>query len=114
MLADRLLPLTEFDYHRHLAQVAGDALVLISSTDCGTCRQAEALLPRSAPPGTALFRVDARECLALVRAFDVFHLPALLLYHDGRYHARLDCRLTPDALRHAMATALAAPAEEEP
>lgn len=106
--------LDEFDYHPRLAGSDGLALVLFSSVACPTCRAAERLLPLAAPAGTALFRVDAQASLALTRAFDLFHLPGLFLYQDGRYHARLDCLLTPEALRPAMDRALARPAEEEP
>ncbi|TCJ15387.1 thioredoxin [Parasulfuritortus cantonensis] len=107
-------PLDEFDYHRRLAATAGPALVLFSSPTCSTCRQVERLLPGAAPDGVALFKVDARDSLALTRAFDVFHLPGLFLYRDGHYHARLDCQVTPAILRPAISRALAAPAEEEP
>lgn len=107
-------PLDEFDYHPRLAGSDGLALVLFASAACPTCRAAERLLPLAAPAGTALFMVDAQQSLALTRAFDLFHLPGLFLYRDGRYHARLDCLLTPEALRPAIAAALARPAEEEP
>ncbi|MDD5364427.1 MAG: thioredoxin domain-containing protein [Gallionellaceae bacterium] len=107
-------PLDEFDYHRRLAAVDGLALVLFSSAACATCRQVERLLPAAAPAGAQLFMVDAQKSVALTRAFDLFHLPGLFLYRDGHYHARLDCQVTPAALRPAMAKALAEPAQEEP
>ncbi|NTV96714.1 MAG: thioredoxin family protein [Thiobacillus sp.] len=114
MQTDGFLPLDEFDYHRRLAAADGLALVLFSSAACSTCRAAERLLPTAAPAATRLFKVDAQASLALTRAFDLFHLPGLFLYRDGRYHARLDCLLTPASLRPAIERALAAPAEEEP
>lgn len=107
-------PLDEFDYHRRLAAADGLALVLFSSPACPTCKAAERLLPAAAPAGARLYKVDAQQSLALTRAFDLFHLPGLFLYRDGRYHARLDCLLTPAALRPAIAAALARPPEEEP
>lgn len=106
-------PLDEFTYHHRLAHQAGPALVLFSSPTCGTCRQVERLLPAAAE-GTVLFRVDVQQSPGLARAHEVFHLPSLFLYRDGHYHARLDCQVTPDALRHSMAVALAKPPEEEP
>lgn len=109
-----LQALDEFDYHRRLNAVDGLALVLFSSAGCATCRQVERLLPDAAPAGVRLFKVDAQKSLALTRAFDLFHLPGLFLYRHGRYHARLDCQVTPATLRAAMRAALAAPAEEEP
>lgn len=107
-------PLDEFDYHRRLAATEGLALVLFASAGCATCRQVERLLPGAAPAGTRLFKVDAQKSLALTRAFDLFHLPGLFLYRDGRYHARLDCQVAPASLHPAIEQALARPAEEEP
>ncbi len=74
----------------------------------------ERLLPAAATEGAHLFRVDVQTAPALARAFDVFHLPALFLFRDGRYHARLACMVTPAALAEAIDRALAAPAVEEP
>jgi thioredoxin 1 len=113
IMADFVI-LDEFHYHRRLAQGRGNALVLFSSPTCATCRVVEGLLPDAAPPGTALFKVDVQQATALARAFDVFHLPGLLLYRSGHFHARLDCEVTPGRLREAMRTALSRPAEEEP
>lgn len=106
--------LDEFDFHPRLAAAPGTALVLFSSPDCGTCRQVERRLPESVTPEVALFHVDVQTSPALARSFDLFHLPALFLYRDGVYHARLDCQVTPASLAVAIARALAAPAEEEP
>jgi thioredoxin-like negative regulator of GroEL len=106
-------PLDEFSYHRRLARQAGPALVLFSSPGCGTCRQVERLLPAAAGE-LPLFRVDVQKSAGLARQHEVFHLPALFLYRDGHYHARLDCQVTPAVLRQRVAEALAGPAEEEP
>jgi thioredoxin-like negative regulator of GroEL len=107
-------PLDESTYHRQLMQTRGPALVLFSSQACGTCRQVERVLPASAPAGAALFKVDVQIAAALARAFEVFHLPTLLLYLDGHYHARLNCEVTPTALQVAIEHAINQPAEEEP
>lgn len=114
MAAAAFQPLDEFDYHRRLAAADGLALVLFSSAACATCRAAERLLPAAAPPGARLYKVDAQQSLALTLALDLFHLPGLFLYRDGRYHARLDCLLTPATLGAAVERALARPAEVEP
>ncbi len=106
--------LDEFNLHQRLAQSAGVSLVLFTSPTCGTCRHVEQRLPQAVPPGTRLYRVDVQQAQALARAYDVFHLPALFLFRDGRYHARLDCELTPTALQATIERALAAPAQEEP
>jgi thioredoxin-like negative regulator of GroEL len=106
--------LDEFQYHHRLKETGGIALVLFSSPTCGTCRVVEGRLPREAPAGVRLFKVDAQLSPALARALEVFHLPALFLYRDGEYHAPLDCEISTPALNSALTAALAAPAREEP
>ena len=109
-----LEPLDEFRYHHRLREAGGVALVLFTSPTCGTCRVVEQRLPATAPPGARLFKVDVQVSPALARAHEIFHLPALLLYRDGEFHARLDCEISPSALERAMTAALNAPAQEEP
>jgi thioredoxin-like negative regulator of GroEL len=106
--------LEEADYHRRLAERGGVALVLFSSPDCGACRMVERRLPAVMPEGVGLFRVDVQRATGLARAFEIFHLPALLLYRDGQFHAVLDTVVAPVPLRQAIEAALAAPAREEP
>lgn len=106
--------LDEFRYHHRLRETGGTALVLFGSPGCGACRVAERRLPEAAPDGMALFKVDVQISPALARAHDIFHLPELLLYRDGRFHARLACEITPPALARAIRSALDQPPQEEP
>lgn len=110
-----LTPLTEFDFHQRLAGARGISVVLFTGPDCGACRRLESLLP-GALEGQAdhLFSVDVQQCMALARAYDIFHLPALHVFVDGVYHAPLHGEPTPGKLREALAAALAGPAQEEP
>ena len=111
---EALIPLDESSYHRRLAQTPGIALVLFSSSACGTCRVVERRLPEAAPSGTHLFKVDVQRATALAREFEIFHLPALFLYAQGHFHARLNCEVSASTLGAALDRALALPAEEEP
>ncbi len=111
---ERFVSLRPHDYHQRLAATPGIALVLFSSPTCGTCRAVEKALPQVRPAGAGLFHVDVQRDAALAHGFDIFHLPTLYLYRDGRFHARLDCEITRARLAAAIAAALAAPAEEEP
>lgn len=106
--------LYEFDFHTSLASSKGTALVLFSSPDCGTCRNVERRLPGLVDSEIALFYVNVQQSTALARQYEVFHLPALFLFKDGQYHAKLECVMTVDALRDAISSALARPPEEEP
>lgn len=105
----------EGDFHRTLSRWLGRTLVLFGQPGCGACRLAEALVP-AALTGVVqqLVKVDAAAQAALAREFEVFHLPSLHLYVDGRYHAPLQCELTREALRAAVARAVCAPAAEAP
>ncbi|HNU64424.1 MAG TPA: thioredoxin family protein [Thiobacillaceae bacterium] len=107
-------PLDEFRYHHRLREVGGTALVLFGSPGCGACRVAERRLPGAAPPGVGLFKVDVQLSPALARAHDIFHLPELLLYRDGHFHARLTCEIDAASLARAIDRALSSPPQEEP
>jgi thiol-disulfide isomerase/thioredoxin len=109
-----LEPLDEFRYHHRLREAEGAALVLFSSPTCGSCRVVEGRLTEVAPAGVSLFKVDVQLSPALARAHDIFHLPTLLLYRNGEFHARLDCEVSRPTLERALVAALAAPAQEEP
>ena len=106
--------LDEFHYHHRLQEMGGTALVLFSSPDCGTCRVVERHLPGVVPAGVGLFKVDVQVSQALARAHDIFHLPQLLLYRDGEFHASLACEINAGSLARAIDQALAAPPQEEP
>jgi len=108
--------LDEFGFHHRLAETRGPVLVLFSGAACSACRAWKRLLADYLPerPALRLFEVDAERSLALTREFEVFHLPALFLYRDGRFHCRLQSEATRRALDAALEAALAAPAEEAP
>lgn len=107
--------LTEFDFYRRLGQSPGASLVLFSGPHCGACRRAEAVLPQALAGAVAqLFKVDVEKSTALAREYDIFHLPALLLFVDGHYHAAIESPLLPAQLRRAVEAALKLPAEEAP
>ena len=109
-----MVVLDESRYHPMLLELGGIALVLFTSPSCGSCRVVEQRLPLAVPAGTHLFKVDVQHATGLARAFDIFHLPSLLLYRDGHFHARLDCEVSASALRVELARVLDGPAEEEP
>ncbi len=109
-------PLDQFQFHHTLEQTPGLSVVMFSSRGCGACRNFKAMLERAQPslPGLNLFLVDAERDMALVREFEVFHLPALFLFVDGRYHRPIQCEARPEAFAAAVAEARSAPALEAP
>lgn len=107
--------LAEGDYHRRLAAAPGVAGVLFSAPHCGACRAWKRLLPDAlAGLADALFEVDVAEATGVARGYDIFHLPTVYLYRDGRFHAELQCPAQLEAIRQAALGLLAAPAQEEP
>jgi thioredoxin 1 len=109
-------PLEQFEFHHTLDVTPGMSVVMFSARACGACRSFKAMLERyqAQHPTLHLFLVDAERDGALVREFDVFHLPALFLFVDGRYHRPLHCEARPEAFAAALDEARAAPALEAP
>lgn len=108
--------LDQFNFHSTLECLPGVILVLFTTPACGACRRMCQALTDYQLRGTDLrvYTVDAGRDLALTREFEVFHLPAMFLYVDGRYHGRLHAPASPMGLEQALDEALAAPAEEAP
>lgn len=111
----QVTPLSEFDFHPRLANNHGASLVLFSAPGCGSCRVWLRLLEAfSSPLVQHCHVVDVQTATALAREYDVFHLPSLFLFVDGKFHAPLHAEATPALLAEAIRKALAQPAHEEP
>ena len=108
-------PLIEGDYHAQLDRTPGCAVVLFSNASCGACRAWKRLLPEAlATLTTHFYVVDVALATGIARYFEIFHLPTIYLYRDGRFHAALQSEARADAVLIAARTLLAAPAQEEP
>ena len=107
--------LNEFDFHPRLAASAGVAVVMFSGPDCGACIRLEQRLPDWLDGRAAhLYKIDAQRSTALAHAYEVFHLPSLFVFVDGRYHAPLQAEAAPGPMRAALDRLLDEPAHEEP
>jgi hypothetical protein len=103
------------DLHRLIDAIPGRVLLMFGSRACGTCRAARDRVPSLAQGHVdALIYVDAEAQMALVREYEVFHLPALFLFQGGRYHAALHAPLAPAEFGRAIDMALAGAAQEAP
>ncbi len=108
-------PLGEGNFHARLNQVQGLAIVLFSSPHCGACRAWKQLLPRAlAESDVQFFEVDVAQATGVARYYDIFHLPTIYLYRDGRFHAELQAEARIDSIRTATHALIAAPAQDEP
>ena len=87
--------LDQFEFHHVLEESPGISVVFFTAPNCGSCRAMKQALGQVLEQhgNWNVFEVDAARDLALVREFDVFHLPALFMYKDGAYHAPL--QVTP-------------------
>jgi thioredoxin-like negative regulator of GroEL len=107
--------LAEGAFHRSVAATPGVSVVLFSAPRCHACRAWKRLLPQALGDATAAYyEVDVSEATGVARYYDIFHLPTIYLYRDGRFHAELQCEAQPDAVRRAVQHLLAAPAQDEP
>jgi thioredoxin-like negative regulator of GroEL len=64
--------------------------------------------------GPALYQVNVQQDMALAHEFGVFHLPAVYLYLDGRFHCELQSEARRDRFEVALHEALQAPPQEAP
>lgn len=108
--------LDQFEFHHRLAHTPGAAIVIFTSRGCSSCKAWKHLLAdyRRRHLETHVFEVDAERDLALTREFAVFHLPALFLYLNGRYHGALQSEARMEALETAIAAAVAGAPQEAP
>lgn len=108
--------LTQFDFHHRLEETPGAALVVFTAPLCGACKMLRTAMTHygEGNPEVTLFEVDAQQDMALAREFDVFHLPALFLYLDGRFHAEIQCETLPEKIAEAVVDARLGPAAEAP
>ena len=101
-----------------LAELGGDALLVIGTEACGACRRARQVLSglseaQLGGPGLRVVDVDALHAMGLVRDWEIEHLPGLILVRDGEGWARVMARLEPDALAAAVRGARLGPSDPE-
>ncbi len=111
-----LTTLNQFDFHAQIGTLRGTALVLFTSEGCDGCRHLRLLMPeiRRLEPAWDLFEVDAQHEAGLTSEFEVFHLPAIFVFHAGRFQCRLESEANPGAIVAATHAALQRPPCEAP
>ncbi len=110
-----LQALSEFDFHPRLAAASGVSLVLFTAPGCGSCRAWLRLLEEfSSPLLQNGYVVDVQTATALAYEYEVFHLPSLFLFADGKFHAPLHAEARAASLHQAIADTLSRAPQEEP
>lgn len=106
--SEPLPELTYQSYFRVLDAAPGASLVVFTAPGCGACRaMLRALRDLRGEVSLALYRVAAEENPGLVEELEIFHLPALFLYRDGREHGSIQAAPRPRAVWEAVEAGLA-------
>ena len=100
--------LNAHDFHHVLEQQRGLCLIIFSHDLCSSCRSWKKLLQTymQERPGIRVYEVNAETEMALTNEFEVFHLPALFLYKDGKFHAPVQCAARLEVLDETIASLL--------
>jgi thioredoxin 1 len=108
--------LDQFDFHHQIGDTQGPALVLFHTPGCPSCRHWKRLLTDYADlhDGVALYQVDVQRDMALAHEFGLFHLPALFLFVDGRFHCEIQSEARVEMMHAAIGAAIEAPPREAP
>ena len=109
-------PISEFDFYAQLAKQSGLLLLVFTAPDCRICRVMKGLLREYEliRDDLQVWEADAVENGGLVREYEVFHLPALFLFRDGRYWRPVETEARAPALHRAVEDALALSPLEPP
>jgi thioredoxin 1 len=107
-------PLDQFNFHHNLESAPGVSLVVFTGPACGACKTLKQVLEDARFGEMNLFEVDAGEEMGLTREYNVFHLPAMFLFIDGRFHCELQAEAEAAHLRTAIDAALGRPPGEAP
>jgi thioredoxin 1 len=108
--------LDQFDFHHRIGGAHGPALVLFHQPGCASCRHWKRLLADYAElhDNVTLYQVDVQRDMALAHEFELFHLPALLLFLNGQFHCELQSEARMEHLHTALKAAIGAPPQEAP
>lgn len=108
--------LNQFDLHHRIASENTPTLVFFTAEGCSSCQYLKQILSQISKknPFWRLYEVDAAQEMGLTREFEVFHLPALFLFHNGEFHAELQCEARIPSIEAAVEAALQQPPQEAP
>jgi hypothetical protein len=108
--------LDQFDYHHKLEASDGLAITLFTKPSCASCQAWRRLLMqyKTFHPAVKIYQVDAEQDAALAQELEIFHLPALYLYINGKFHCQLQSEARISRFEAAMQDAILQPAQEAP
>lgn len=107
---------SELGFWQRMAAEQGLIILFFSSAGCHSCRIWRGLLREyeMTREDLRVWEVDAGIDMGLTREFDVYHLPALFLFKNGRYLRPLQVEARPQALHRLVESVKDLPGEEQP
>ena len=108
----QLISLHYQDYYLNVEREGQTALVLFSSSRCGTCRAWKKYL-EEASWNIKIFEVDVTAAQGLVEDFSIYSLPTFVLYKNGMFHRFFSPDMR-DPIKKQVMEALSLPQQEDP
>ena len=108
------IELNDFDLDHAMLAAAGSTLLIFTGAGCAACRVARRELPAMLLPVERLGWVDAGDNPGAASRYEVFHLPAFFVIHDGAFMGEIHSRMIANDLAAAIGLALGRDADELP
>ncbi|MGC1329940.1 thioredoxin [Pseudomonas sp.] len=108
------MELTDLTVDHVLLEAPGTSLLVFTGAGCASCRVARRELPGMPLALERVCWIDAGENGGAVQRYEVFHLPAMFVVHNGEFYGALNARLLAGEIDHQVHEALAREPEELP
>ncbi|MDA8115587.1 MAG: thioredoxin family protein [Acidithiobacillus sp.] len=107
---------SELGFWQRMATTQGLIILFFSSAGCHSCRIWRQLLTdyEATRDDLQAWEVDAGVDMGITQEFDVYHLPALFLFRDGRYQRPIQVEARAHALDRWLTEMADQPPEEMP
>ena len=107
---------SELGFWQHMVQERDWTILFFSSAGCSSCKIWRRLLAEWEQSRTDLqvWEADAGIEMGLAQEFEVYHLPALFVFRDGRYQRPMQVEARLSALDPWLAAHADLPPEEAP
>ncbi|MBU2739911.1 MULTISPECIES: co-chaperone YbbN [Acidithiobacillus] len=107
---------SELGFWQRMAETRGEVVLFFSSAGCHSCRIWRRLLQNLEDnrSGLQVWEIDAGIDMGITREFEVYHLPALFLFHNGQYQRPIQVEARVHALEQWLNAHADLPPEELP
>lgn len=107
---------SELGFWQRMAETRGEVILFFSSAGCHSCRIWRRLLKNLEDNrvGLQVWEIDAGIDMGITQEFEVYHLPALFLFHNGQYQRPIQVEARVHALEQWLDAHADLPPEELP